>query len=558
MGIPLFFKILSESYDDCIHEKIENIQSLFLDMNGIIHPCSSRALDENYTHKYKEKYEKKIFFEIENELKKIIMLTKPQFVYMAIDGVAPASKMKQQRSRRYKNIALKKEMDDIYDSCNIKTTGETWDKNVISPGTPFMNSLSKHLKDHIFNDPFYTNLDVILDDSMNPGEGEHKLINFIKKHEFNESKNIVIHGLDADLIMLAMGTHQNNIYLLRDQYDKNLFFDIDTMKLNIIQDFKERYFNGSSNGYIDPSKYIDIINDYIFICFFLGNDFLPHLLGIDLRYNGLNYIMDNYVQSYNLTNSTITNKDKLNTNVIKVFLSKLNNDYEYQVKKIFNKRRALRKNFKINASDDFEKYNQLLNNRPTMKNPDEDYIIYNNAYTKNWKYRYYKKACGEINKGTIDLMCENYIEGLMWVYKYYNEGCKNWTWKYEFHNGPLLCDLFHYINKNVTNINKEFVLPKNKPNHHNIQLLSILPLNSLPKELSDIVKDSSFSYLFPEDFELNTLFKRYYWECEPILPDVNIEKLKNEVMKKNKKLLKKETGCIIFKNKVTSSSSLHD
>ena len=39
-----------------------------------------------------------------------------------------------------------------------------------------------------------------------------------------------------------------------------------------------------------------IIDDYIFICFFLGNDFIIHSPSLSLRYNGLNHLMDAYKQ----------------------------------------------------------------------------------------------------------------------------------------------------------------------------------------------------------------------------------------------------------------------
>ena len=556
MGIPLFFKILSEKYDNCVSDNLENVEALFLDMNGLIHPCTSRVLDENYSHKYKDKYEQKMLFEIENEIKRLYMMNKPKFIYMAIDGVAPASKMKQQRLRRFKTVLHNKEMEDIYNSCNLPMPSDIWDKNCISPGTEFMEKVSKHLRNLIFNDPIYKEVTIYLDDSLTPGEGEHKLLEFIRTHSFNEDKNIVIHGLDADLIMLSMASHQNNIYLLRDQYDEVIYFDIDTMKTNIIQDFKERYFIGSTNSFLEPEKYISIINDYIFVCFFLGNDFLPHILGIDLRYNGLDIILDHYVQTYHLMGTSLSvfekNGIKLNTKFIKTFLSKLNNSYEKMVYNVFNKRKKLRKHFKIRADDDFERYNNLLNNRPTMINPDEDYIIYDNLYIKKWKNRYYKKATEEIDKDTINAMCENYIEGLVWVFKYYFEGCSDWEWKYEFHNGPLLSDLFHYFNNNVFDINKEVILKKNKPCSHYVQLLCILPNESkdiLPKQLHKIFTDSSLAYMYPCDYKLNTLFKRYYWECEPILPSFNIQKVKNVLASEYKKYAKKDQSSLIIKNR---------
>ena len=73
MGIPLFFKIISEKYDSPIIDidTLEESKYLFIDMNCLIHPCCKKLLDEQYTSIHKSRYEKKMFFEIENYLKKL-------------------------------------------------------------------------------------------------------------------------------------------------------------------------------------------------------------------------------------------------------------------------------------------------------------------------------------------------------------------------------------------------------------------------------------------------------------------------------------------------------
>ena len=46
MGIPLYFKIISEKYPDIIKSNINNQDSLFLDLNCAIHPCCRKILDQ--------------------------------------------------------------------------------------------------------------------------------------------------------------------------------------------------------------------------------------------------------------------------------------------------------------------------------------------------------------------------------------------------------------------------------------------------------------------------------------------------------------------------------
>ena len=56
---------------------------------------------------------------------------------------------------------------------------------------------------------------IILSDSNQPGEGEHKILNDIRKRNDN-NETYVIYGLDADLIFLALASNKDNIHLLRE------------------------------------------------------------------------------------------------------------------------------------------------------------------------------------------------------------------------------------------------------------------------------------------------------------------------------------------------------
>ena len=96
MGIPVYFKTLISDYGESIihKEKYNDINSLFFDLNCLIHPCA-RGLND----------EVEIINKILSEIDKIIEYTKVKdLIYIAIDGIAPKMKMKQQRMRRYKSI----------------------------------------------------------------------------------------------------------------------------------------------------------------------------------------------------------------------------------------------------------------------------------------------------------------------------------------------------------------------------------------------------------------------------------------------------------------------
>jgi 5'-3' exoribonuclease 2 len=78
-----------------------------------------------------------------------------------------------------------------------------FDSNCITPGTPFMVNLGKTLRFWIAKklneDPGWMNMKVILSDGSVPGEGEHKMMNFIRSQRsaphHNPNTSHVIYGL---------------------------------------------------------------------------------------------------------------------------------------------------------------------------------------------------------------------------------------------------------------------------------------------------------------------------------------------------------------------------
>ena len=117
-------------------------------------------------------------------------------LYLAIDGVAPRAKQNQQRSRRFRTakdaeeaklreLEIKQSWKDQIDFDEAEwETGWHFDSNVITPGTEFMHRLSVALKSYIVersnNDPIWEGIAVVHSDASVPGEGEHKILDFIR------------------------------------------------------------------------------------------------------------------------------------------------------------------------------------------------------------------------------------------------------------------------------------------------------------------------------------------------------------------------------------------
>ncbi|EED95887.1 predicted protein, partial [Thalassiosira pseudonana CCMP1335] len=159
-----------------------------------------------------------------------------QLVFLAIDGVAPRAKLNQQRSRRYRSGSEKEIEMHLMTlqpiSINSDESAELsqdenhgFHSNCITPGTPFLYKCSQRILEFIRHklqtDPKWHDLTIIFSGHDVPGEGEHKIMDFMR-HEKNKpgyDPNLrhCIYGQDGDLVMLGLATHEPHLCLLREE-----------------------------------------------------------------------------------------------------------------------------------------------------------------------------------------------------------------------------------------------------------------------------------------------------------------------------------------------------
>ncbi|KNZ57980.1 hypothetical protein VP01_2023g2 [Puccinia sorghi] len=370
MGVPALFRWLSKKYPKVVEQVIEDVpaqnaveggteevpidmsqrnpngiefDNLYLDMNGIVHPC---------THpegKKPPETEAEMMIEVFKYTERVVNMVRPRKLLMiAIDGVAPRAKMNQQRSRRFRAAQEAKVKEQEKQALieeykqqgkelpeDYKTDKKAWDSNAITPGTPFMTLLTESLRYWIVykmnTDKGWSQIQVILSDASVPGEGEHKIMDFVRRQRtqpsYDPNTKHVIYGLDADLIMLSLATHEPHFKVLREDVfadqkkgkgcytcgqpghhssqcqgkPKEKVDEHDTMQkpverkpfifldVGILREYLAVELNiGGLPFQFDLERAID---DWVLLIFFVGNDFLPHLPSLEIREGAIDTLL---------------------------------------------------------------------------------------------------------------------------------------------------------------------------------------------------------------------------------------------------------------------------
>ncbi|GET01384.1 exonuclease Kem1, putative [Rhizophagus clarus] len=310
MGIPKFFRWMSERYPLCsqliTENRIPEFDNLYLDMNGIIHNCSHS--NDTDVHNVSED---KIFLEIFNYIDHLFTKIKPkQLFFMAVDGVAPRAKMNQQRARRFRTAA---EAAKKAESRGEESPQEApFDSNCITPGTEFMAKLSRQLKyfinKKVSEDSNWRDIKIVLSGHEVPGEGEHKIMEYIRntkaQEDYNPNVRHCLYGLDADLVMLGLLSHDPHFALLREEVtfgssrkkkqgrveSQNFYL----MHLSLLREYLDLEFSILKDTLPFEYNLERIIDDFILLALFIGNDFLPHLPNLHIAEGALGLMFQVY------------------------------------------------------------------------------------------------------------------------------------------------------------------------------------------------------------------------------------------------------------------------
>jgi 5'-3' exonuclease len=391
MGIPFYFASLLKSHPGIV-EALKRSMIMEVDVLGVDFNC--------LIHRYLKEDDpiRSVLDAFEYIVESVC---RPKQIFIAMDGLVPYAKIVQQRYRRMR----------------VKEEESTFDRNQISPDTPYMKDLETALRERF---PF-----AHISSTSVPGEGEHKLFKDIAGLPENQRRSVCIYGLDADLILISLQNHK-----LSYPYSMNL--------LRESKEFNDPKLAKAEFATLSVWKLLKQvpmdINQYMalsILCF--GNDFMPNLALFSLREDGYDRAMHLYEEC--------GKPDLLTKEGRSVFLK----NAARQELDLLRERVQLRRRPEEKAI--FGRENELVS----------------------------RKFGLHILDGVQDMapVVEAFWKTFEWtLYYFQNNEPLNWNWVYPYSDAPLISDIVRFEEPKKTKSSKCRFTTKH-------QLTFILPENSL-------------------------------------------------------------------------------
>jgi 5'-3' exoribonuclease 1 len=529
MGIPSYYRTLCDTVKGLLSKKVPTgtpvIGSLWLDFNCIVYHCIRRPGTPSYPgEEGRVEWENTLIHIVTKYVKHLISIVNPKSgVYIGVDGVVPMAKMLQQRKRRFKSIWLAQKEIELG-----KPSEPRWDTNCITPGTEFMERLGETLRKEIVGKA------VTLSLADEPGEGEQKVFHSIDSG--CPEGDIVVYGLDADLIVMSLYRQMNitnKLWLFRehtefgggvvygpDQEEEYRFLNIEKLSQEIAKSC------GSGN---DAAEYI---YDYCASMALLGNDFLPHSLWFTIR-DGGHTLLQELLKATRKEHGPLTQNSGTEWRLpaLIALCSQLAVREEDCLRNMIEKKFTLKGVLPKKPMEDWERNVADWNYTPLKEKAEKILLesVHPVRLSSSWRQTYYEEYLGAKTQKDIETIVQNYIQGLSWSLSYMT-GSKDvsWSWMFPSSYPPLWQDIVDGLRKvkgeslHGPTLQNVGILPQE-------QLAMVLPLESWW-----LIRDKKLRLLptlFPHMWNFGNLSfctagKRMMWECDPKVPLITPERLR--------------------------------
>ena len=212
-----------------------------------------------------------------------------------------------------------------------------------------MAKLTKQLKyfinKKISEDVDWQGVEIVLSGHEVPGEGEHKIMEYIRlakaQPDYDPNIRHCLYGLDADLIMLGLLSHDPHFCLLREEVtfgrqsqkkskelERQNFF---LMHICLVREYLDLEVQELKEpAVLDfPFDMERVIDDLILMAFFVGNDFLPNLPNLHINEGALALMFKVYKSVLPKAGGYINELGVINLQRLALLLEELS-DVEYR------------------------------------------------------------------------------------------------------------------------------------------------------------------------------------------------------------------------------------
>jgi 5'-3' exonuclease len=513
MGIPSYYKRLIDRYPKLVQKGIRQMTSdiLLMDFNCLIYQCVRSDTLPKYTSASRDDWERALIEAVKKYTVKVWETAgKPAQVLIAVDGVVPMAKIRQQRLRRFKSRWLAAEER----GAGVRRPDEeSWDTNAITPGTEFMEKLGVGLRSLAAARAGWK-----VSCSKEAGEGEQKVMAWVREQGDKLSgKAVTVYGLDADLIVLSLLAIARNVpgvagwKLLRE-----------------LAEFEGGRADGGAFGALDVRELLNILVpfnvpaaeymlEYVCGMSFLGNDFLPHSLSVKMREGGHDLLRIGLSDIHATGERLVEPDGSVRPRGVSKLLKRWAVTEETWIAENFDHKYKARPMPPRNERDRLMAQVERL---PLEWKAESAIWKAESGLISGWEEVYKQKW---LHGAGAEQVVGEYLRGLQWIIDYYLGRPVSYSWYFPWNVPPLWKDVVANleVDRDIT------APPETKPVAPQEQLAMVLPMDSwwLLREPRLRSLPARLPAYWPRQFGFFSVGRRWLWECEAQLPILTPERL---------------------------------
>lgn len=550
MGVPQLFQWVAQRCGGAVRaaragEALE-CDALYVDFNSVVHQSARPVVEASARAQAQAQapapdpaaLDDAVIAASLDALDALLGRVRPaRLLYVAVDGLPPRAKLHQQRGRRYM-AAWRREAER-----GAGAGAARWDSNAVTPGTRFMARLSAALRGWAARAP--PGLRVEVSPASEPGEGEQKIFCRLRAER---AERAVVHGLDADLLLMAAASpaRRAGLRVLRED-DQGRAHVVDAARL--ARDLAARMdAQGQGQGRGAPVAEAEAheaedarVADFVALAALVGNDFVPALPGQTIRGGALDALVRLHAQAR--LELGLGPRERLSRGGPEA----LGGLHPALLARVLQGV-AAEEGAQLARADKryYERCAAAARVRPDRREL-EAYPLHvpfpagtvRPGEGAAWRQRYYHHLLGVDDAGGVRDACVAYVAGLAWSLRYLAaQRCCAGGWWYAPTHAPCALDLAHALCDPalVGAVGRELdaaaELPPEALREPAWQLLMVLPPASaglLPPALRGVPAHPACEHMYPRSFRVSTYLRERLWECPPLLPPMDVAGLARAV-----------------------------